>query len=85
MNLSSPFHKDRISTIFLKCGELSVKNDSLLFTGNNGDCAIIPVTQFSVICLEHGTTVTHDAVALCSKYSCMINWVGENAVRLSST
>lgn len=85
MNDFIQYHKDRISTIFLKHGELSSHNDSLLFVTSEGEKVYIPVNQFTNICLEPGTTVTHGAVALCSEHNCMLNWVGENAVRLYSS
>ena len=78
-------HKDRISSIFLKYGELNVKHSSLIFTNSEGKSCLVPVNQFSTICLEPGTTITHDAIALCSSCGCMINWVGENGVRIYSS
>jgi CRISPR-associated protein Cas1 len=78
-------YKDRISTIFVGPGELLVKNDSLLFRGTTGDEFFIPVNQFCVVCIEPGTSITHAAVKLCSDAACMLNWVGENGVRLYSS
>lgn len=78
-------HKDRISSIFVGPGELSVKDNSLIFNDNSGSSVLLPAFQFSTICLQPGTTVSHAAVKLCSETSVLLNWVGENGIRLYSS
>lgn len=76
-------HKDRISSLFLGKGELSVEDGNLKFLSSEEEhrAACIPVGQFSCIFLEPGATVTHAAVKLCADMGCLLNWTGDDGVR----
>lgn len=76
-------HKDRISTLFLGPGTVSIDKGSLLYT-NKDTSSQIPAGQFSAIFLEPGTSVTHAAVKLCAEQGCSLHWVGEEGVRFYS-
>lgn len=79
-------HKDRISSLFLGKGELSVEDGNLKFLSveEGHRAASIPAGQFSCIFLEPGTSVTHAAVKLCAETGCLLNWTGDDGVRFYS-
>jgi CRISPR-associated protein Cas1 len=79
-------HKDRIPTLFLGKGTLSVEEGTLCFLSADPDSrrACIPVAQFSCIFLGPGASVTHAAIKLCADEGCLVHWVGEDGVRFYS-
>jgi len=78
-------HKDRIPQIFLQYGYLSVKDGILSFQDKDKNVQTIPPDQISMIFLEPGTSVTHAAIEMCSKWGITLNWVGESGVRMYAT
>jgi CRISPR-associated endonuclease/helicase Cas3 len=77
--------KDRISYLHVGRARLDVDDSGLVMTSNEGEAfRQIPVASLTVILLEPGSTVTHEAVKLCALHKCLLIWVGEGGVRLYS-
>lgn len=79
-------HGDRHGCLWLRRGNLTVEDGTLRFrTGGGDDIAAgdygIPFQTVSVIFLEPGTTVSHDALRLLARHGTGIVAVGEEGVR----
>jgi CRISP-associated protein Cas1 len=83
-NIEKPYVvplKDREPYIFLEYGSLSADSHAFIFTNKNG-CFDIPAAMFSVIFIQPGVSVTHEAIKLAAQHKSLIMWVGEESVRL---
>lgn len=77
--------KDRLSYLHVGRSRLDVVDSGLVKTKNDGTLLRqIPVASLTVILLEPGAVVTHEAVKLCSSHKCLLIWVGEGGVRTYS-
>ncbi|GBC61451.1 CRISPR-associated helicase/endonuclease Cas3 [Desulfonema ishimotonii] len=77
--------KSRISYLHVGHARLDVDDSGLVMTSADGDAfRQIPVASMTLILLEPGSVVTHEAVKLCAKHKCLLIWVGEGGVRLYS-
>ena len=77
--------KDRISMIFLYCGQVEVKDGAFVVMDQvHGERKHIPVGSVACIMLEPGTRITHTAVKLAAATGTLLIWVGEAGVRLYS-
>lgn len=74
--------KDRISMIFVKYGQIDVKDGAFVVIDQNGIRKHIPVGSVACIMLEPGTRVSHAATKLASAVGTLLVWVGEAGVRL---
>jgi CRISPR-associated protein Cas1 len=74
--------KDRTSLIFLRYGQIDVKDGAFVLIDKNGVRTHIPVGSVACIMLEPGTRVSHMAVRLASEVGTLLVWVGEAGVRL---
>ncbi len=74
--------KERHSILFLKRGQIDVKDGSFVLIDKNGVRVHIPVGGIACLMLEPGIRITHAAVALASEVGCLLIWVGEGGVRL---
>jgi len=77
--------KERGSHVYLKYGRLDVRDGAFVLEDSTGVRTQIPVGGLACVMLGPGTTVTHDAVALAARVSCLLMWVGEEGVRLYSS
>lgn len=73
----------RISAVFLERGRLEADRHRLLFTNAEGSIAI-PAAMSSVIFLEPGTSVTHQAVQVCADAGTLLVWCSEAGGRIYS-
>lgn len=48
---------------------------------SKGGSVTVPIAMLAVLMLGPGTSITHEAVQLCSEVGCSIIWVGEDAIR----
>ncbi|PID44749.1 MAG: subtype I-E CRISPR-associated endonuclease Cas1 [Proteobacteria bacterium] len=76
--------KDRVSMIFLKYGQIDVKDGAFVLIQEEEVRTHIPVGSIACIMLEPGTRVSHAAVRLASEVGTLLVWVGEAGVRLYS-
>ncbi len=77
--------KGRISYLHVEKARLDVHDSGLVMTAADGEAfRQIPVASLSLILLEPGSVVTHEAVKLCAHHKCLLMWVGEGGVRLYS-
>jgi len=79
-------HRDRHGIMWLRRGELSVRDGTLRFSSGGSDRLPpgdfdIPVQGISCVVLEPGTTVTHDALRLLARYGTGLVASGDNGVR----
>ncbi|MGK0290815.1 MAG: CRISPR-associated protein Cas1 [bacterium] len=77
--------KDRLSYLHVAKARLDVDDSGLVMTKADGTpFRQIPVASLTLILLEPGTTITHEAIKLCAHHKCLLMWVGEGGVRLYS-
>ena len=74
--------KDRVSMIFLQCGQIDVKDNAFVLIQENAVRTHIPVGSVACIMLEPGTRVSHAAAKLAAEVGTLLVWVGEAGVRL---
>ena len=72
--------KERLSMLFLEKGQLDVVDGAFVVVDQLGVRTHIPVGSVACLMLEPGTRVSHAAVALASRVSCLLVWVGEAGV-----
>ncbi|MFZ1344249.1 type I-E CRISPR-associated endonuclease Cas1e [Thiothrix eikelboomii] len=77
--------KDRISMVFLRYGQIDVKDNAFVLIDENGVRKHIPVGSIACILLEPGTRVSHAAIKLAAEVGTLLVWVGESGVRLYSS
>lgn len=80
--LKSLMMKDRVSMIFLQCGQIDVKDNAFVLIQENAVRTHIPVGSVACIMLEPGTRVSHAAAKLAAEVGTLLVWVGEAGVRL---
>lgn len=77
--------KDRLSYLHVGRARIDVEDSGLVMTQADGNpFRQIPVASLTVILLEPGSVITHEAVKLCSQHKCLLIWVGEGGVRTYS-
>lgn len=74
--------KDRLSMIFIQCGQIDVLDGAFVVIDLKGVRTHIPVGSVACILLEPGTRVSHAAVHLAATVGTLLVWVGEAGVRL---
>lgn len=74
--------KERASMVFLRYGQVDVRDGAFVLIDEKGVRVHIPVGNLACILLETGTRVTHEAVKLASNVGCLLLWVGDGGVRL---
>lgn len=79
-------HRDRHGLLWLRRGELSVRNGTLEFASGGSDrlppgTFDIPVQRVSCVILEPGSTVSHDALRILAHYRTGLVVSGDNGVR----
>lgn len=77
--------KDRVSMIFIKFGQIDVKDGAFVVIRENEVRTHIPVGSVACIMLEPGTRISHRAVHLAAEVGTLLVWVGEGGVRLYSS
>ena len=77
--------KDRISMVFLRYGQIDVKDNAFVLIDDKGERKHIPVGSIACILLEPGTRVSHAAIKLAAEVGTLLVWVGESGVRLYSS
>ncbi len=77
--------QDRLSYLHVGRARLDVHDSGLVMTQADGKpFRQIPVASLTVILLEPGSSITHEAVKLCAQHKCLLIWVGEGGVRTYS-
>ncbi len=74
--------KERVSMIFLRYGQIDVKDGAFVLIDGGGVRTHMPVGSVACIMLEPGTRVSHAAARLASRTGTLLVWVGEAGVRL---
>lgn len=79
-------HRDRHGLLWLRRGELAVRDGTLEFTSGGSDrlppgTFDLPVQRVSCVILEPGSTVSHDALRLLARYQTGFVVSGDNGVR----
>lgn len=79
-------HRDRHGLLWLRRGELSVRDGTLEFASGGSDrlppgTFDIPVQRVSCIILEPGSTVSHDALRILTRYRTGLVASGDDGVR----
>jgi CRISPR-associated protein Cas1 len=77
--------KDRVSMIFIQCGQIDVLDGAFVVNDQAGVRTHIPVGSVACILLEPGTRISHAAVNLAATVGTLLVWVGEAGVRLYSS
>jgi len=68
--------------IFLRYGQIDVKDGAFVLIDETGVRTHIPVGSVACIMLEPGTRVSHAAIKLAAQVGTLLVWVGEAGVRL---
>lgn len=77
--------RDRISYLHVGHARLDVDDSGLVMTTAESEVfQQIPVASLSLILLEPGSVITHEAIKLCATHKCLLIWTGEGGVRLYS-
>lgn len=74
--------RDRLGYLFLERGRLDVRDGAFVLVDQEGVRTHIPVGGVTVLFLEPGIRVSHEAVKLSARAGCLLVWVGEAGVRL---
>ena len=74
--------KDRVSLIFVQCGQIDVIDGAFVVVDQTGIRTHIPVGSVACIMLEPGSRISHAAVHLASTVGTLLVWIGEAGVRL---
>ncbi|MCB1638740.1 MAG: type I-E CRISPR-associated endonuclease Cas1 [Thiothrix sp.] len=77
--------KERISLIFIRFGQIDVKDNAFVVIREDEVRTHIPVGSVACIMLEPGTRISHRAVHLAAEVGTLLVWVGEGGVRLYSS
>lgn len=77
--------KDRVSMVFIKFGQIDVKDGAFVVIREDEVRTHIPVGSIACIMLEPGTRISHRAVHLAAEVGTLLVWVGEGGVRLYSS
>ncbi|MGB0849432.1 MAG: type I-E CRISPR-associated endonuclease Cas1e [Thiolinea sp.] len=77
--------KERVSMIFIKFGQIDVKDGAFVVIREDEVRTHIPVGSVACIMLEPGTRISHRAVHLAAEVGTLLVWVGEGGVRLYSS
>jgi CRISPR-associated protein Cas1 len=70
--------KSRIPYIFLEKCKIDSQNNQFVINNKYGNCSL-PIEQYMCIYLEPGTSITHNAIKIATKYNTNIFIVGEQA------
>jgi CRISPR-associated protein Cas1 len=76
-------HKERASFLALRFGRLEVSDGCLTFVQEEQKL-VIPYQRLSVILLEPGSSITHDALRLCARHGVGVAAVGVDAAKCYS-
>lgn len=68
---------DSISYIYIEAGRIVQDSFSIKIIKESGEISL-PVTNFCVLFLGPGTSITHQAVKICAESGVLIIWCGEN-------
>ena len=85
MPLKPLMMKERVSLIFIKFGQIDVKDGAFVVIREDEVRTHIPVGSVACIMLEPGTRISHRAVHLAAEVGTLLVWVGEGGVRLYSS
>lgn len=75
-----PQVKNRYPFIYLERGRMEIDDSSIKWIDSEGNIVRIPVTTISTILLGPGTSVTHEAIKVCSASNTTLCWVGEDSM-----
>ncbi|KAB2839356.1 MAG: hypothetical protein F9K47_16090 [Burkholderiales bacterium] len=75
--------RHRVPFVVLDRGHLCADSHCLLLRREDGEVEV-PVAAISVVLIEPGVTVTHEAIRLAADHGTLLLWVGEAGVRLYS-
>ncbi len=74
--------KNRVSMIFIKYGQIDIKDGAFVIIDKQGIRKHIPVGSVACLMLEPGTRVSHAAIKLAAQVGTLMVWVGEAGVRM---
>ncbi len=77
--------KDRVSLMFIKFGQIDVKDGAFVVIREDEVRTHVPVGSIACMMLEPGTRISHAAVKLAAEVGTLLVWVGEGGVRLYSS
>lgn len=72
-----PKISDSISYIYVEYARIEQDNYALKIVRENGS-VLLPITNFLVMFLGPGTSITHQAIKVCAELGVLIIWCGEN-------
>jgi len=75
-----PQVKERYPFLYLERGRLEIDDSSVKWLDANKNIVRIPVSSIMTILLGPGTSVTHEAIKICSAANCMLCWVGTDSM-----
>lgn len=75
-----PKFRDGLSYLYIERGRIEQEASAVAWYGSEGKVSV-PASSLGVLMLGPGTSITHEAVKALADNGCLINWVGENAVR----
>lgn len=74
--------RERASILFVEHAQIDVSDQAFVLINADGTRTAIPVGGLACLMLEPGTRISHAAVKLAAKVSCLLVWTGEGGVRL---
>jgi CRISPR-associated protein Cas1 len=75
-----PQVKERYPFLYLEKGRLEIDDSSVKWIDSNKNIVRIPVASIMTILLGPGTSVTHEAIKICSAANCTLCWVGTDSM-----
>lgn len=75
-----PKFRDGLSYLYIEHGRIEQEAKAIAWYGADGKVSV-PASALGVLMLGPGTSITHEAIKALADNGCLVNWVGEDAVR----
>lgn len=75
-----PKFRDGLSYLYIEHGRIEQEAKAIAWYGADGKVSV-PAAALGVLMLGPGTSITHEAIKALADNGCLVNWVGEDAVR----
>lgn len=75
-----PQIKDKYPFLYLERGRLEIDDSSVKWIDCDKNIIRLPIATIGTLLLGPGTSVTHEAIKVCSASNCAVCWVGEDSL-----
>jgi len=80
-----PLFRDRWTPIYLEHGKIHVEGSGVRWVDKDGNRTVLPVSSIPCILIGPGTSITHEAIRVCSNSNTILVWVGREGFKFYST